>query len=94
MFLTRLFSAVNLESRSLHDEQIAYRQKLADISEERRLWLEQRDLVKATLAEKVAIAQRPYANRRQCPPRLPAVLCLETRAAAYAAGRLILRAST
>lgn len=39
------------ESRKLHDDQLAYRQRLADISEERRLWLEQRDLVKATLAE-------------------------------------------
>ncbi len=40
-----------IESRKLHEDQQAYRQKLADISEERRLWLEQRDLVKATLAE-------------------------------------------
>lgn len=40
-----------VESRHLHEHQQAYRQKLADISEERRLWLEQRDLVKATLAE-------------------------------------------
>lgn len=39
------------ESRKLHTDQLAYRQRLADISEERRLWLEQRDLVKATLAE-------------------------------------------
>jgi hypothetical protein len=39
------------ESRKLHEEQVGYRQRLADISEERRLWLEQRDLVKATLAE-------------------------------------------
>ena len=35
----------------MHELQQAYRQRLADISEERRLWLEQRDLVKATLAE-------------------------------------------
>ena len=39
------------ESRRLHEEQVGYRQRLADISEERQLWLEQRDLVKATLAE-------------------------------------------
>ena len=39
------------ESRKLHNDQLAYRQKLSNISEERRLWLEQRDLVKATLAE-------------------------------------------
>src|SRR5271165_6079720 len=39
------------ESRKLHEDQAGYRQRLADISEERRLWLEQRDLVKATLAE-------------------------------------------
>ena len=35
----------------MHELQQAYRQRLADISEERRLWLEKRDLVKATLAE-------------------------------------------
>ena len=40
-----------IESRKLHEDQQDYRQKLGDISEERRLWLEQRDLVKATLAE-------------------------------------------
>jgi hypothetical protein len=40
-----------VESRQLHEKQIAYRQRLSDIGEERRLWLEQRDLVKATLAE-------------------------------------------
>ncbi|MFC0386806.1 coiled-coil domain-containing protein [Muricoccus vinaceus] len=39
------------ESRKLHQDQLAYRQRLSNISEERRLWLEQRDLVKATLAE-------------------------------------------
>ena len=39
------------ESRKLHEDQAGYRQRLADIGEERRLWLEQRDLVKATLAE-------------------------------------------
>jgi hypothetical protein len=39
------------ESRKLHQDQSDYRQRLANISEERRLWLEQRDLVKATLAE-------------------------------------------
>ncbi|WP_428391508.1 hypothetical protein [Lichenicoccus sp.] len=39
------------ESRKLHQDQLAYRQKLSDISEERRLWLEQRDLVRASLAE-------------------------------------------
>ena len=39
------------ESRKLHQDEADYRQRLADISEERRLWLEQRDLVKATLAE-------------------------------------------
>lgn len=39
------------ESRKLHEDQTAYRQRLAEISAERRLWLEQRDLVKATLAE-------------------------------------------
>lgn len=39
------------ESRKLHEDQQSYRQKLADISEESRLWREQRDLVTATLAE-------------------------------------------
>ncbi len=39
------------ESRQLHAEQLAYRQRLSDIADERRLWLEQRDLVKAALAE-------------------------------------------
>jgi hypothetical protein len=39
------------ESRKLHQDQADYRKRLADISEERRLWLEQRDLVKATLSE-------------------------------------------
>lgn len=39
------------ESRKLHAEQLDYRQKLSDIADERRLWLEQRDLVKAALAE-------------------------------------------
>ena len=39
------------ESRKLHADQQAYRQRLSDISEERRLWLEQRQLVEATLAE-------------------------------------------
>jgi len=39
------------ESRKLHQDEADYRQRLAAISEERRLWLEQRDLVKATLAE-------------------------------------------
>jgi hypothetical protein len=39
------------ESRKLNQDQSDYRQRLANISEERRLWMEQRDLVKATLAE-------------------------------------------
>jgi len=39
------------ESRKLHAEQLVYRQKLSEIADERRLWLEQRDLVKAALAE-------------------------------------------
>jgi predicted house-cleaning noncanonical NTP pyrophosphatase (MazG superfamily) len=39
------------ESRKLHQDQSDYRQRLADISEERRLWAEQHDLVTATLAE-------------------------------------------
>jgi predicted house-cleaning noncanonical NTP pyrophosphatase (MazG superfamily) len=39
------------ESRHLHEDQANYRQRLADISEERRLWSEQHDLVTATLAE-------------------------------------------
>jgi hypothetical protein len=39
------------ESRKLHQDQAEYRQRLADISEERRLWLEQHDLVTVTLAE-------------------------------------------
>lgn len=40
-----------VESRKLHEYQIAYRQRLAEIAEERRLWLEQRDIVIATLTE-------------------------------------------
>ncbi len=40
-----------VESRHLHEQQQAYRQKLADISEESRLWREQHDLVTATIAE-------------------------------------------
>jgi hypothetical protein len=39
------------ESRKLHLDQAQYRQRLANISEERRLWREQHDLVTATLAE-------------------------------------------
>ena len=39
------------ESRKLHQDQADYRQRLVDISEERRLWVEQHDLVTATLAE-------------------------------------------
>jgi hypothetical protein len=39
------------ESRQLHEDQANYRQRLADISEERRLWSGQHDLVTATLAE-------------------------------------------
>ena len=35
----------------LHQDQADYRQRLVDISEERRLWGEQHDLVTATLAE-------------------------------------------
>ena len=39
------------ESNRLHNEQIRYRQRLAQIADERRLWIEQRDLVKTALAE-------------------------------------------
>lgn len=39
------------ESRELHADQLAYRQALADLAEERRLWLEQKDLVTAALRE-------------------------------------------
>jgi hypothetical protein len=39
------------ESNKLHNEQTSYRQRLSQIADERRLWLEQRDLVKAALAE-------------------------------------------
>jgi hypothetical protein len=39
------------ESNRLHNEQIRYRQHLSQIAEERRLWIEQRDLVKTALAE-------------------------------------------
>jgi hypothetical protein len=39
------------ESNKLHNEQQGYRQRLSDIADERRLWLEQHDLVKTALAE-------------------------------------------
>ena len=39
------------ESNRLHNEQIRYRQRLIGIADERRLWIEQRDLVKTALAE-------------------------------------------
>ncbi len=39
------------ESDRLHNEQIHYRQRLVQIADERRLWIEQRDLVKTALAE-------------------------------------------
>jgi hypothetical protein len=43
------------ESNRLHNEQARYRQRLAEIADERRLWVEQRDLVKTALAEMDAV---------------------------------------